>query len=95
MAAKKHKRPTDEAYYERHGILDVILDEDVDLGLDEALREDILKRKRKRTMKNISIKIDPLYLQAIKKIAVKKGIPYQTLLRQWVAEEIKKELKIA
>jgi len=41
------------------------------------------------------MKIDPLYLQSIKKIAVRKGIPYQTLLRQWLTEKIRKELKIA
>ena len=43
----------------------------------------------------MSIKIDPLYLQSIKKIASLKGIPYQTLVRQWLTKKIRKELKIA
>ena len=72
-----------------------IIEKDIDIGLEDALKEEILAGKRKRKLKNISMKIDPLYLQSIKKIAVKKGIPYQTLVRQWLAEKIRKELKIA
>ena len=89
------KELTDEEYYDTHGVLKDVADEDVDLSLEEALRKDILSGKRRRTLRNISIKIDPLYLQSIKKIATLKGIPYQTLLRQWLTENIKKELKIA
>jgi predicted DNA binding CopG/RHH family protein len=29
----------------------------------------------------------------IKKLATMKSMPYQTLIRHWLAEEIKKELK--
>jgi predicted DNA binding CopG/RHH family protein len=43
----------------------------------------------------VTIKLDPLYLISLKKVATKKGIPYQTLMRQWVAEKIRKELQIA
>ncbi len=89
------KRLTDEEYYDTHGILKNIADEDIDLSLDNALREDIITGKRRRKLKNVSIKTDPLYLQSIKKLATMKGIPYQTLIRQWLAEEIRKELKIA
>ena len=89
------KELTDEEYYDTHGALKDVVDEDIDLSLEEALRKDILSGKRRRTLRNISIKIDPLYLQSIKKIATLKGIPYQTLLRQWLTENIKKELRIA
>ena len=82
-------------YHDTHGILKDVVDEDIDLSLEEALRKDILSGKRRRRLRNISIKIDPLYLQSIKKIATLKGIPYQTLLRQWLTENIKKELRIA
>jgi len=91
----KNKKASGEAYYDRNRVLGLVVEGDVDLSLDEALKEAILGKKRKRTMKNISIKMDPLYLQAIKKIATRKGMPYQTLLRHWLAEEIRKELKIA
>ena len=95
MKRKVKKEMTDEEYYDTHGILKNIVDEDIDLGLDDALREDIITGKRRRKLKNVSIKIDPLYLQSIKKIATMKGMPYQTLLRQWLAERIRKERKIA
>lgn len=89
------KRITDEEYYDKHGVLGEITDEDVALSLHDALRQDILTGKRRRKLRNITIKLDPLYLVSIKKVATKKGIPYQTLVRQWVAENIRKELKIA
>ncbi|MBU4321016.1 MAG: BrnA antitoxin family protein [Nitrospinae bacterium] len=84
-----------EEYYDNYGVLKDIVDEDIDLSLGEMLRKDIVSGKRKRILKNISIKIDPLYLQSIKKIATLKGIPYQTLVRQWLTENIRKELRIA
>ncbi len=89
------KRMTDEEYYDKHGVLSSIVEEDITLSLDDALKQDIISGKRKRKLQNITIKIDPLYLVSIKKVATKKGIPYQTLVRQWVAEKIRKELKIA
>jgi len=96
MKQKKYKKMTTDAeYYDTHGVLGDILDEDVDLSLEDKLRDDIVTGKRKRRLRNISIKIDPLYLQSIKKIATFKGIPYQTLIRLWLTEQIRKELKIA
>lgn len=92
-AAKK--QTTDEEYYDKRGVLGEIAEEDVAISLDEALRQDIVTGKRKRKLRNVTIKIDPLYLLSIKKVATQRGIPYQTLVRQWVAEKIRKELKIA
>jgi len=96
MKAKTSKsKLTDEEYYDSHGILKEILHEGIELSLEEALRQDILEGKRRRRLRNISIKIDPLYLLSIRKIATQKGIPYQTLVRQWLAEKVRKELKLA
>jgi predicted DNA binding CopG/RHH family protein len=96
MKTKEMKEElTVEEYYDSHGVLKDIVDEDIDLSLDDSLRKDILTGKRKRKLRNVSIKIDPLYLQSLKKIATLKGIPYQTLVRQWLTEKIRKELKIA
>jgi len=89
------KKVTDEEYYDKRGILSEIVEGEVALSLEDALKQDILSGKRKRKLRNITIKLDPLYLLSIKKVATKKGIPYQTLVRQWVAENIRKELKIA
>jgi len=38
-------------------------------------------------------KNDPLQITAIKKLANMKSIPYQTLIRHWLAQDIKKELE--
>jgi len=81
-------------YYERHDIFDEIEDAKVDFSLDEKLKEDILSGKRKYRLKNISIKIDPFQIQAIKKIARMKSIPYQTLIRHWLSQNIKQELSL-
>jgi hypothetical protein len=79
-------------YYDDRDILDEVTDEPVNLVLDEHLREDILSGKRKRKLKNITIKVDPLQVKAIKKLSTMKSIPYQTLIRSWLAEGIKSEM---
>lgn len=81
-------------YYDHKNILDEITGEKVDLSLDDRLRQDILSGKRKRKLKNITIKIDPLQIMAIKKLATMKSMPYQTLIRHWLAEDIKEELEL-
>jgi predicted DNA binding CopG/RHH family protein len=86
---------TDEEYYDKHGVLSTIIEREVTLSLDNALKQDIFSGKRRRKLRNITIKIDLRYLVSIKKVVTKKGIPNQTLVRQWVAEKIRKELKIA
>ncbi|MCI0444837.1 BrnA antitoxin family protein [bacterium] len=92
MSKRKH---SEEEFYDSKDIMKEIVHDSVDLSLEESLKQDILEGRRKRRLKNISIKIDPLYLQSIRKIATMKGIPYQTLVRQWLAEKVKKELKLA
>lgn len=79
-------------YYEDRDILNEITDESVDLVLDERLRDDIVSGKRKRNLKNVTIKVDPLQIKAIKKLSTMKSIPYQTLIRHWLAEGIKSEM---
>ena len=79
-------------YYDERNILNEVLDESVDLSLGEKIRQDILSGKRKRKLKNVTLKIDPLQVMAIKKLSNMKSIPYQTLIRHWLAESIKQEL---
>ena len=79
-------------YYDDRDMLNEITDESVDLVLDERLRDEIFSNKRKRNLKNVTIKVDPLQIQAIKKLSTMKAIPYQTLIRHWLAEGIKSEL---
>ena len=82
-------------YYDQINILDELLEEPAEFSVGERLRRDILSKKRKRKLQNITIKIDPLQVQAIRKLATTKSIPYQTLIRHWLSEEIKKELNLS
>jgi predicted DNA binding CopG/RHH family protein len=79
-------------YYDERNILSEISDESVDLSLEDGLRQDIRSGKRKRKLKNVTLKVDPLQVMAIKKLSVMKSIPYQTLIRHWLADSIKQEL---
>ncbi len=95
MKKKKVLDETLEAkYYDEHGVMKEIIDEPVAMSLDTELRRAIVSGKRKRNLKNISIKVDPLQIQAIKKVATMKSIPYQTLIRHWLSENLRKELDI-
>ena len=95
MRATINKQTESDAdYYDSHGVMREIVEEDAPLALEDGLRREILTGKRKRKLKNFSVKIDPLQLQALKRIATSKGVPYQTLIRQWLVEKIKRELKI-
>ena len=81
-------------YYDRHGILTALEEGAVEFILEEELRRQILEGRRTRRLRNISIKLDPVQIQALKKIATKKSIPYQTLIRSWLADGIRRELRI-
>jgi predicted DNA binding CopG/RHH family protein len=89
---KKERDKTWADYYDQVNILEELLEEPVEFSVGERLRRDILSKKRRRKLQNITIKIDPLQVQAIRKLATTKSIPYQTLIRHWLSEEIKKEL---
>ena len=82
------------SYYENHDLLREITDDPVDLSLTERLANDIRSAKRKRKLKNVTIKLDPLQIIAIKKLSTMKSMPYQTLIRHWLAEGIKQEMDL-
>ena len=92
MRKKQEKDKEWKDYYEGSNILDEISDEVVDFTLEDDLRQEILSGKRKRKLKNVTIKVDPLQIVAIKKLSNMKSIPYQTLIRHWLAEGIKQEM---
>jgi predicted DNA binding CopG/RHH family protein len=60
-----------------------LIDEPMEMSLKTELRRSIL-----------SIKIDPLQIQAIKKVAAMKPVPYQILIRHWLSQNLKEELHI-
>ncbi|MCL4236451.1 MAG: BrnA antitoxin family protein, partial [Deltaproteobacteria bacterium] len=72
-----------------------LVDAPVEFALDEELRDQILNGERKRRLKNVSVKLDEAQIVALRKIATLKSIPYQTLIRLWLAEGIARELRIA
>jgi len=81
-------------YYDRRGVLGELEERPVEFALEEELRQQILRGRSTRRLQNISIKLDPAQIQALRKIATMKSIPYQTLIRQWLAEGIRKELHL-
>ena len=87
-------RESPAAYYDRHGILSEIADEPADIALGDAFREEVLTGQHRRRLKNVSIKLDPAQIVAVRKIAVMKALPYQSLIRHFVAEGIKRELQL-
>ena len=68
-------------YYDSHGVLAHIVDEPVDMALEAELREEVTSGAHKRRLQNLSIKLDPAHIAALRKIATLKAIPYQTLIR--------------
>lgn len=46
-----------------------------------------VKAERQRK-KLISIRLDPVYLEQIKQVANRKGIPYQSLIQMWLVEKL-------
>lgn len=82
-------------YYDRRGVLAELTRRPVEFALDEELRRQILHGQRSRRLQNLSIKLNPAQIQALRKIATMRAIPYQTLIRQWLAEGIRKDLHLS
>ena len=82
------------SYYENRDLLREITGDPVGLSLTEELANDIRSDKRKRKLKNVTIKLDPLQIIVIKKLSTMKSMPYQTLIRHWLAEGIKQEMDL-
>jgi predicted DNA binding CopG/RHH family protein len=96
---KRKKRSTKSTsswaeYYDSRSVLDEIVDEDVDLSLADDLREAIRSGRRKHKLQSVTLKLDPIQVRAIKKLATMKSMPYQTLIRHWLAEDLKEELHL-
>jgi hypothetical protein len=79
MTKQKRKSKGWREYYEEKSILDEITDEPIDLSLGDTLREEILSGRRKRKLKNVTIKMDPLQIVAIKKLSNMKSDTHSAL----------------
>jgi len=47
----------------------------------------------KRIKRLLTIRVDPEQIEMTRKIAKRKSIGYQTLMRMWIAEGIERELE--
>lgn len=59
-------------------------------GLEE-MKEKISVRRTRLIKKPVGLRLRPDYLEAIKRTAERKGIPYQTLIQMWLVEKLRKE----
>lgn len=83
-------------YFQTHSVADVWnqLPEAEPAKVSKALEKSI--RERHTTAKSpISIRLGPEQIAAAKKIAAAKSVGYQTQLRMWIAEGIRREAKRA
>ena len=94
MKKKKGKAKEWAEYYDRADILDELLEEPAEFSLDDQLLRDVLDKKRKRKLQNVTIKMDPLQVNTIRKLATIKSMPYQTLVRHWISDKIRQELNL-
>ena len=60
-----------------------------DLDASYAAANEIRKEKKMPT----SIALDPTTIEKLKNLALKKGVPYQVLMRMFIIEGIKREGK--
>ncbi len=84
------KSEAEEAeFWDTHNSLDYLeSDEPVEIELDPELAAKI--RERAQT-KRVTLRLRVSQIEAAKEIARKKDIPYQTMIRSWVAEAIRRE----
>ncbi|OIQ52936.1 hypothetical protein MOTE_25290 [Moorella thermoacetica] len=92
MAAElpEFKNEREEAeFWDVHNTLDYLeSDEPVEIELDPDLEAKI--RERQKT-KRVTLRLRVSQIEAVKEIARRKDIPYQTLIRSWIAEAIRRE----
>ncbi|MEM5769490.1 MAG: CopG family antitoxin [Bacillota bacterium] len=59
--------------------------EEIDVTLDPALQ---------KKMRPVTIRLRNTQIDALKAIAARKDIPYQTMVRSWITEKLQEELGI-
>jgi predicted DNA binding CopG/RHH family protein len=88
---------SDEAaagYLETHSVAEVWdqLPEEKQSKPSAALRK-MIQGRHAKAKSPISIRLVPEQIEAAKKIAARKSVGYQTQLRMWIAEGIRREAK--
>lgn len=93
------KFPSDKAtaeYFETHSVAEVWnqLPEGEPAKASKALEKSIRER-HKAAKSPISIRLGPEQIAAAKRIAAAKSVGYQTQLRMWIADGIRREARRA
>jgi len=81
-------------YYDRRGVLGELDVRPVEFALEEELRRQILGASGRAGSRTSPSSSTQLRSQALRKIATMKSIPYQTLIRQWLADGVRRELHL-
>jgi predicted DNA binding CopG/RHH family protein len=93
VTSRRHRLPafrTDEeerAFWETHrpgDYLDSLAPERVQVS--RRFRERVKERK-----KNLTLRMEPSRVREIKAVARGMGVPYQTLMRMWIVERLRRE----
>ncbi|MEQ8222396.1 MAG: CopG family antitoxin [Candidatus Eremiobacterota bacterium] len=58
---------------------------------DLTLAEDVTFKKSRKKL--VSLRLDSQQIEILKKIATGKGIGYLTLVRMWITEKLKEEIR--
>lgn len=94
MAKKipEFKSEEEEArFWDEHDSTEFIEEfEPVDISVSPELEEEILNKRELK--KPVTLRLEPKQIDAVKRIAGRKGLPYQTLIRMWITERIKREV---
>lgn len=79
-------------FWDEHDTAEMIDElEPVDVQIMPELKDRILRKKELK--KPVTLRLAPSQIDAVKKIAAKKGLSYQTLIRLWITEKINSEDK--
>ena len=57
----------------------------------EVVTEEIRVQRTTREKKSVGLELDPKDLGAIKRVAKTRGIPYKTLIQNWLIEKLRQE----
>ena len=63
-----------------------------DHQLDPALMAGSLSRSEGQDSTTITLRMDPRMLSRLKRIAARRYLNYQSMMKQWLAERLEKEL---
>lgn len=76
-------------FWDEHDSIEFIEDfEPVEIEVASELEGVILNKRELK--KPVTLRLEPRQIEAVKFIASKKGLPYQTLIRMWIVEGINK-----